>query len=333
MYPLLQEFLRTTEHWLSLNIKTSYRDKLIDLYFAVNRFMKTAEQYDESYATCFEKNGKDLRIKLFCIDPSAPLERTLNRCKASIFFSATMTPTGYFRRIFGCKESTNTTELSSPFPRRNFCVVIANNISTLYKERDRTRPEVASAILALAGQRKGNYLLFFPSYEYMKMVHTTLALECSEVETLVQTPGMTENERAAFLEKFSQKNPETLMGFAVMGGIFGEGIDLVGDRLTGAVIVGVGLPGISPEREIIREFFGKTNQRGFEYAYQYPGINRVLQAGGRVIRSESDKGVVLLIDNRFSTPRYRSLFPNEWVPVMVQGKRQLRNVLQRFWNQ
>jgi len=142
---------------------------------------------------------------------------------------------------------------------------------------------------------------------------------------------MSEHEREEFLNRFGGQNHQTLIGFAVMGGIFGEGIDLVGDRLSGAVVVGVGLPGISLEKELIRDYFAVHHNTGFEYAYQYPGINRVLQAAGRVIRTEIDRGVVLLIDQRYGTHRYRSLFPPEWRPVKVQSGEQLGQALQKFW--
>jgi len=189
------------------------------------------------------------------------------------------------------------------------------------------------ALFTAVKQRKGNYLIFFPSYEYMMLVHEIFTEESPEIKTIIQTPAMTEDERDAFLGMFSRENLETLVGFAVMGGIFGEGIDLIGDRLCGVVIVGVGLPGISPDREIIRKYFTQYNRAGFEYAYMFPGINRVFQAAGRLIRSESDRGVILLIDNRFSTVQYKSLFPREWHPIRVRDNRQLGDIVKEFWGE
>jgi DNA excision repair protein ERCC-2 len=165
----------------------------------------------------------------------------------------------------------------------------------------------------------------------METIYAAFKAESPETDTIIQLPGMTENERDHFLMRFAEENPNTLVGFAVMGGIFGEGIDLVGDRLSGAVIVGVGLPAISPQRELIREYFEKTDQSGFDYAYLYAGINRVLQAAGRVIRSESDQGMVLLIDKRFSWSQYASLFPGGWRPVHVKDGDQVRDILTKFW--
>jgi DNA excision repair protein ERCC-2 len=331
LYPLLRVFLTLTERWLSLNRKSSFRERLLELYFTVNSFSRVALQYDDCYVTFFEPLDKDLRVKLFCIDPSHQLRQALNRCKAAIFFSATMTPAPYFKRILGCQESADYLALPSPFPVENLKLLLAANASTLYRQRNRTAPEITGTITTLVNQKKGNYFLFFPSYEYMMMIHKLFVSGSPHTATIVQKPHMAESEKDAFLARFARENPETLVGFTVMGGIFGEGIDLMGERLCGAAIVGVGLPGISPERELIREYFATTHGMGFEYAYQYPGINRVLQAAGRVIRSEKDRGVILLIGQRYSTVRDRSLLPNEWRPLSVQAERQFRLELQNFW--
>ncbi|MEJ2166695.1 MAG: ATP-dependent DNA helicase [Desulfobacterales bacterium] len=332
LFPLLRKFLRITEHWLSRNLKAGFRDTLLDLYFKISGFMRVAEQYDECYATCYEKIKKDLKLKLFCIDPSIGLKNALTRCKAAVFFSATMTPMTYFQKILGCNKSAAHLKLTSPFPAENLGLFVSNRLSTLYRQRQSTRHLVSRAICTFISQKKGNYLIFFPSYEYLQMVLDTFKSDCPDSETIVQTPAMSELERNAFLERFSQDNPASLLGFAVMGGIFGEGIDLVGDRLSGAVVVGVGLPGICLERELIREYFAATLKAGFEFAYQYPGINRVLQAAGRVIRSEIDRGAVLLIDQRYATYRYRALLLPEWNPIQVKNEAQFADDLQKFWN-
>ena len=181
--------------------------------------------------------------------------------------------------------------LRSPFPAENFRLLISDRVSTLYRQRESTKNQISHAISTFINQKKGNYLVFFPSYEYLQMVYEIFKVDCAECDHLLQTPSMSESERDAFLQHFKQDNSKPLVGFAVMGGIFGEGIDLVGERLSGAVVVGVGLPGICLERELIRQYFADTHKAGFEFAYQYPGINRVLQAAGRVIRSETDRGL------------------------------------------
>jgi DNA excision repair protein ERCC-2 len=331
LFPLLRIFLRITERWLSRNLKAGFREDLLDLYFNISGFMRVAEQYDESYATCFEKIKKDLKLKLFCIDPSIRLKNALNRCMAAVFFSATMTPMAYFQKILGCNESAAHLLLPSPFAPENLRLFVSDRLSTLYRQRQSTKHHVSRTICSFINQKKGNYLIFFPSYEYMQMVCEIFKSDCPESVTIVQTPAMSEAERDEFLQCFNRDNPVSLVGFAVMGGIFGEGIDLVGDRLSGAVVVGVGLPGICLERELIREYFAATLNAGFEFAYQYPGINRVLQAAGRVIRSEADRGAVLLIDQRYATYRYRSLLLPEWNPIQVKNQDQFARDLRKFW--
>ncbi len=331
LIPLLRDFLKMTERWLSRNIKTPFREELLDLFFTISGFIRVAEHYDDSYVTCFEKIKKDVKLKLFCIDPSTQLSNALNRCRAAVFFSATMTPMDYFKKILGCDTRATGLVLPSPFPGENLKPFVYDSISTLYRDRDNTKKQVAQAIRTLVSQKTGNYLIFFPSYEYMMMVFKAFQSDCPDGEVIIQAPGMSENQREEFLNRFTRENHQALVGFAVMGGIFGEGIDLVGERLSGAVVVGVGLPGISMENELIRDYFAGHHNAGFEYAYQYPGINRVLQAAGRVIRTETDRGVVLLIDQRYGTHRYRSHLPGEWDPVKVKSREHLTQALQKFW--
>lgn len=333
LIPLLRGFIFSSDRWLAQNIKTSFREELLNLYFSISGFIRVAEQYDPSYASCYEKIGNDLKLKLFCIDPAVHLEKVMRRCQAAVFFSATMTPIDYFRKILGCEPSAQYLILDSPFPHENLGLFISDQISTYYRHRDRTVSEVSGIISVLIEQKKGNYLLYFPSYAYMRKIYDAFAERNPQTETILQSPAMKESEKESFLRRFARDNPQSLVGFAVMGGIFGEGIDLVGDRLLGAVVVGVGLPGISLERELIKQYFSTTLSAGFEYAYLYPGINRVLQAAGRVIRTENDRGVVLLIDQRYGRFEYKSLLREEWNPVRVQDPRQLADALQKFWNE
>ena len=331
IYLLLRDFLHCTERWLSHNRKAPFRESLLDLYFAASTFMRVAEQYDDAYATFYTCKDKDLKIRLFCIDPARQLKEALTRCRAAIFFSATMTPVDYFKDMFGCREDARHLILPSPFPVENFGLFMSHTVSTLYQDRQTTAPQVTAAIGAFLSRRKGNYLLFFPSYAYLEKIYALFVDDNPAVQTIRQRQSMTDRERNAFLRMFSHSSRDTLVGFAVMGGVFGEGIDLVGERLSGAVIVGVGLPGISPERELIRDYFTQAYQAGFEYAYMFPGINRVLQAAGRVIRSEKDLGIVLLIDRRFGTHRYHSLLPREWRPVRAADEKRLRSKVADFW--
>jgi len=332
LYPLLRSFLRMGDRWLALNIRTAFRPDLLALYFTVSAFMRVSEQFDGSYAVCNEQSGRELRVKLFCMDPSGQMREALKRCRSALFFSATLTPADYFKQLFGCRQDTGHFALASPFPPRNLGLFIAHGVSTLYRHRERTALNVAKVLLSLVTHRQGNYLFYFPSYDYLDMVQGHFVTMASPMEIVSQTPGMSESEREFFVAGFTGTRSDTLVGFAVMGGIFGEGIDLMGDRLTGAAVIGVGLPGISPERELIRNHFSAVNGAGFEFAYLYPGMNRVLQAAGRVIRSESDRGTVLFIDQRYATRRYTSLFPSGWRPVRVRDASRLGAVLTRFWS-
>jgi DNA excision repair protein ERCC-2 len=329
--PLLHSFLKQAEGWLAKNQKAVFREALLELYFTVSAFVNILMRYDKTYRTCYFPDSADLGVKLLCIDPSAQLSETLSRCRAAVFFSATLTPLAYFKRMFGCDASADSLVLASPFAAENFALFISNRISTLYKHRRHTAPDVGRMLTALVRQKKGNYLFYFPSYAYMQMVYDIFRSECPEVQMLIQSPQMTETARGEFLARFTDDGSESLAGFAVMGGIFGEGIDLVGDRLSAAAIVGVGLPGIGLERELIREYFDRFENSGFAYAYMYPGINRVLQAAGRVIRTETDRGVVLLIDSRYRLPRYRRLLPLDWEPVWIGGADEMKKFLAEFW--
>ncbi len=325
------DLIKACEKWLALNREAPFREALLECYFQIVRFMKVAELFDASYAVCCEQIKKDFRIKLFCIDPSGPLSKVLDRGRATIFFSATLTPIDYFQRMFGCGEASSDLVLTTPFPHENLCLLVSG-VSTFFRNRRNTRQRVAELICALVNQKVGNYLIFFPSYAYLTMVAESFQLQCPHIETIIQRPGFSETEREKFLKKFHQHNSSCLVGFAVMGGVFGEGIDLVGDRLTGAVIVGVGMPPPSLERELINVYFAEQYEAGYEFAYIFPGFNKVLQASGRVIRSEYDRGVVLLIDSRFASPRYRDMYPADWNPKAVREPSDVVQNLQSFWN-
>lgn len=331
IFPLLRGFLKSAEGWLAQNVKTAYRQDLLELYFNVSNFLRVADAYDDTYATLFSANGKDLELKLFCIDPSGQMRTALERCRSVVFFSATLTPADYYRHLCGCSPGLKQFSIPSPFPRENLRVFVAGRISTLYTRRDSTKAAVGRVILSLVRRRPGNYLAFFPSYEYMTMVHEQVTANDPDLCVLLQTPGMSEPDRDRFLAHFDHNHNHTLVGFVVMGGIFAEGIDLAGDRLTGAAVVGVGLPGIGPQRELIRDYFDESDRRGFDYAYRYPGIVRVFQAAGRVIRSERDRGVVLLIDQRFTTARYQALMPRHWQTVKVADEKAIEDSLEQFW--
>ena len=333
IYTPLRKFIKEAEEWLLEEGAYDGRDELLELYFEAMAFIKISEFYDDKYVTYIDCSNKDVELKLFCVDPSYLLGEAIKRGKSAVFFSATLTPLDYFREILGGNTEDYIIRLPSPFDRKNLCLLVENKVSTKYKNRGDSYLTIAESIKALIDQKRGNYLAFFPSYEYMNEVHRLFSDMYSDVEVLLQSTSMAEEEREAFLARFQPDAPESLLGFAVMGGIFSEGIDLAGERLSGAVIVSVGLPQISHEREIISDYFKSRNGQGFEFAYMYPGMNKVLQAAGRVIRTESDRGAVLLIDERFSQRSYTQLFPRDWMENLKVGSpRDIRSRLERFWN-
>ena len=222
--------------------------------------------------------------------------------------------------------------LESPFPQEHLGLYCLPGISTRYKDREASIPAVSDALAALAGGKVGNYLAFFPSYAYVRAVWEDFSARYPAIPTLVQESGLDDGARAAFLARFAPDPAQTLLGFGVMGGIFGEGVDLVGDRLIGCAIVGVGLPQVNPRQEILRRYYDEHSGSGFDYAYRYPGMNKVLQAAGRVIRTAEDKGVVLLLDDRFARSEYTRLFPRHWRHLKyLNGTEQLKEELAAFW--
>jgi DNA excision repair protein ERCC-2 len=327
----LRTFLRQSDTWLSLNLRTAYREALLSFFFEASRFVRVGDGFDQSYTVTTTAVGDDLRIKLFCIDPAFQLGEAWRRCRSAVLFSATLTPAGYFKSILGCHANASQLNLGSPFPESNLGVYAADGISTFFRDRETTAVSVCRAIAHLVKRHEGNYLIYLPSYDYMELIHRQFVRRETDIETCVQAANMNESQRENFLERFHAHGDGSLIGFAVMGGIFGEGIDLKGECLCGAVIVGVGLPGLCLERDLIRSYYDRIGGDGFAFAYQYPGINRVLQAAGRVIRSETDQGILLLIDHRYSQHRYRSLLPGHWNVIGVGKGEGLKDRLNTFW--
>ncbi|HRZ58041.1 MAG TPA: ATP-dependent DNA helicase, partial [Candidatus Paceibacterota bacterium] len=328
--PLVEEALARTEEWLVRNEPAGFRESLIELYFRLHAFRRTAGLYDAHYATILEP-GSSVRVRLFCLDPSFLLQQVLARGRSALFFSATLTPVDYYRSLLGGSPEDPVLRLPTPFPSGNLAVLAHDRIRTVLKARPQTLDEVVQAVGALVRGRVGNYIVYLPSYQYLGAVQERFRARFPDATILVQRPGMGESEREAFLEAFAADGGTARVGFAVLGGVFGEGIDLVGERLIGVAVVGVGLPQLCLERDLIRDYFQEQTGAGFDYAYTFPGMNRVLQAVGRVIRSETDRGVILLIDTRFAESRYRALFPPGWNPATVRSVRAIEEAIRDFW--
>lgn len=328
---LVRAFVEEAEAWLADNEPAPFRQALLDCYFTALTFARVAEEFDHRFVTMLTPEEEDLEVRLFCLDPSNLLQRAVQKGIGAVFFSATLSPLDYFKEILGGTEEDRVLQLASPFPPEHLLALLNTAIATNFKERDGSYDAVCESILAFTAQRRGNYLVFFPSFKYLEEVaRRTAALEPSAT-LLLQTTSMNSEARQAFLDRFSRPGGESLLAFAVMGGIFGEAIDLVGEKLIGAVIVGVGLPQLCAERDLIRDYFQEKNGRGFDYAYVFPGFNRVLQAAGRVIRSETDVGAVLLIDRRFAEGRYARLFPAWYHTRRVRSIGEIGQCTAGFW--
>lgn len=329
----LKHFIKETEYFLKTNDQLfSWREQLVEHYFQALSFARTADSYNERYVTYKQLTREDFKIKLFCLDPAERLKEALERGRSAVLFSATLSPMDYFMNILGGDQTSYKLKLVSPFPSENLCLLVNNRISTKFKQRALTYEQVAEAISAAVQCKKGNYLAYFTSYQYMNEVYRRFKTLNPEINVICQSSGLSEEERESFLLRFSHNPEQTLVGFVLMGGMFGEGIDLIGDRLSGAIVVGVGLPQVCMEREILRTYYDTTNHQGFEFAYLYPGMNKVLQAVGRVIRTEKDRGIVLLIDERFAKTSYRKLFPEEWKKVCNGGSvENILSVSKNFW--
>lgn len=326
-----KDFLGAAERQLIRNEHGPAHDRLLQRYFEATRFLRTAENYDQGYATVITRTNDAAVIRLFCADPTNLLQETLKRADAAIFFSATLSPLQYFAEILQGAKPSKQLQLPSPFPSENMSIVIHRKIDTTLKQRAHSANSVAASIVEACSHRIGNYLVYFSSFQYLQDVLEKVR-PLTNARLLAQAPQMPEADRETFLKSFSTEPTETQIGFAVLGGVFGEGIDLVGDRLIGAIIVGVGLPQLCLERDLISERFAARQLDGYDFAYRFPGMNRVLQAAGRVIRTETDRGFVLLIDRRFAETRYRQLMPPHWShSAWVYDERGVREAVAKFW--
>lgn len=305
---------------------------LYDATYDLAETLSKLSRYSSRFVSFITLHGDALAYRALCLDPSEILSSRLSFGRSAVLFSATMTPTAYYRNVLGGRPTDDELDLPSPFDPSQFCVAVLDRIGTRYSEREDTLKAVARAVLTTVKAKPGNYLVFCPSFAYLDRLSEEVGRIASGLEIARQSRHMDRRERQAFLDRFSEDNRRALVGFTVTGGIYGEGIDLVGRRLIGAVVVGVGLPQPTPENEAIREYYDDVLEAGREYAYVYPGMNRVLQAAGRVIRTESDRGVVVLIDDRFSEPVYRRLMPNHWRGLKYVGDLpSLSHLLGRFW--
>lgn len=338
--PALSEFNRqisatTTpmQEWLDEHRDGPVHETMLTLYFDLREYLRVTECYNDNYITQVSVYGSEVRVNQICLDPSEFIDLSLKKGRGAVLFSATLSPFGYYQDILGSPEAA-CANLPSPFDAERLGLYCVANVSTRYKDREFGIDEIAGYLHNLCTARTGNYMAFFPSYAYLKQVYERFIELYPNISTLLQESGMDEAQRADFLDQFDETPTQTLLGFGVMGGVFGEGIDLTGDRLIGTAIIGVGLPQINPRQEALRTFFDESRGSGFDYAYRFPGFNKVMQAAGRVIRTPQDKGVVVLIDDRFATPAYQRLFPLHWRHCQyLYSSGELQSSLARFWSE
>ena len=309
-------------------------DEVRKFYFDIRNFLNIAELIDENYVV-YAENGEDglFRLKLFCVNPAVNLGEYLKKGRSAVFFSATLLPMNYYRKLLSNRQDDYGIYVESPFSQKNRCILNAGDVSSLYSRRGYEEyHKIAEYIAKTVWQRQGNYMVFFPSYKMLEEVYAVYEEEFSVnwVKCICQNSSMKEQEREEFLQEFEQ-NQESLVAFCIMGGIFSEGIDLLGEKLIGAILVGTGLPQLGNEREILRSFYTENGENGFDYAYRYPGMNKVLQAAGRVIRTREDHGVILLLDERFRQREYSNLFPVEWNDRKTCTLSNVEAQLQKFW--
>ena len=304
---ILRIFISECDEYLVKAVNTEGYEEIRDLYFEIRSFIVISEIYSEKeYVTLVELNKNDVKVKLFCVNPSKNLSNIIQRAHSTTIFSATLTPIKYYIDVLGGDNKSYRMKLPSPFKKENL-KVYSNFLNMRFSQRDNNIDKLCQLINRFKEEEVGNYMVFLPSYQYLDKLYSRYCELYSSENTICQKEVLREDERVEFLNNF--KEDSNILAFCVIGGVFSEGIDLPGKRLIGCIIVGVGFPRISNEGDIIRDYYGEN---GFDYAYIYPGINKIMQAAGRVIRTEEDKGRILLIDDRYSTTKYKSLLPTEW---------------------
>ena len=307
-------------------------DRLLQCFYALSDFCQIVAMEGEEFVHTLSTEGGSTRLKIVCVDPARQLRKVNERYRSVIAMSATLSPMEFYRDVLGFDRDTELLALPSPFPRENRRILIVPEVSTAYQQRAKHFPRIARIIEEVIDIRPGNYFAFFPSFEFLKQVARLIKPKDSEV--LIQDRVMPDHLRSALLEKLTEPEKRHLV-LAVQGGVFAEGVDYPGELAVGAIIVGPGLPKVSFEQELMRQFYEDSYSKGFEYAYLYPGMNRVVQSAGRIVRSETDRGIIVLLDKRFAYENYSRLLPRDWYessPAELTTP-DFRNALSEFWAQ
>ena len=334
----LMRYLSAFEKYIEEHGEFEDKEEAMNLYFAAKTFQDVYEIMDENYEIyCGIDEDGAFFIKIMCINPSVRLMECMDKTISTIFFSATLLPVNYYKMLITGNMEDYAVYIESPFDRQKRVIAIGNDVTSKYTRRGREEYEkIAIYIKKIIKKRLGNYMIFFPSYKMLKEVYDIfeeiINFEEDNIRIILQKNSMDERDRENFLKEFDENGNNTLIGFCVMGGIFSEGIDLKNDKLIGSIIVGTGLPLVCKERELIAEYFNGKGMNGFDFAYKVPGMNKVLQSAGRVIRTTEDKGIIILLDNRFSEKSYSNMFPREWDDIVVTSISEIETVVDNFWN-
>ncbi len=343
----------TMDKYLDENDDSQIRKDILDFYFEVSHFLEIYDRVDDNYVM-YSQLGDDgqFSVKLFCVNPALNLQECMARARSTVLFSATLLPIQYYKKLLGGTPEDYEVYAKSVFKPEKKALYISSDVTTKYTRRSDTEYyNIACYLNEVIKNRHGNYMAFFPSYRFMLQVYECFSqyFADEQIECLLQEEYMDEEAREAFLAKFEgnddcdlsliqmeieleEPEDKSLLGFCVMGGIFGEGIDLKNDSLIGAIVVGTGIPQVCYERELLKNYFDATGENGFDYAYRFPGMNKVLQAAGRVIRTSEDVGVIALLDERFLQPAYMKMFPREWDAYEIVTKDTVAKKVERFWD-
>jgi len=321
------------EMFFDKKIKMSRKNEALDFYFNINNYISTLDFVDDNYLVYadYDRSGC-FRVHLYNMDPSLRLQDYLNNAVSTVFFSATLLPINYYKELLCKKDNPTAIYAKTIFDSKKRLLMIADDVTSKYSERtSEMYSKIADYIIKTSSVKKGNYISFFPSYIFMENVYNQLLNKKYNLDIIIQGNSMSEEDREGFMAEFEEERDRSLVAFCVLGGIFSEGIDLVNDKLIGAIIVGTGLAQTNYESNMLLEHFNKCNKDGFDYAYRYPGMNKVCQAAGRVIRTVDDRGVILLLDYRFLYSNNRNLFPREWSDYITTNINKVQSDLGDFW--
>ena len=338
LYGIIERLVSLLDEEEKLNVRSKDNERgarlkaIRDLLYKVKKVASSLYSFDKGYRLLVFYRGGEIFFKVLCIDAAGEIQKRITKGSGAVFFSATLTPLDYYKSILSEDHYADVLEVDSPFDPKQLSVSIMDRISIRYSERARTLPAVCRVVAAALSAKRGHYMVFAPSFEYAEALYNEFKTKYPKIKSMLQSKSMSAKEKEEFLAAFSSDSGTYLVGFCVMGGIYSEGIDLAGDSLIGAIVVGIGIPSLSYEREIIAEYFEEKYESGKQFAYVYPGMNRVFQAAGRVIRRENDKGVIVLIDDRFADPIYKKSIPNLWEGMQyVSDAKDLKRELDKFW--